>query len=250
MTCAKEFYNHSVLITGAASGIGHAQAEVFLAAEAKVFGIDQQEAPLIELQKRYPNFAYAVCDISDEAALATAHQQAIAYMGPVQILLNTAGILDDYRPALETSLALWDQVMNINLRSMYHLTTLCLPDMVENRGVIINMASIAGLVAGGGGVAYTAAKHAIVGLTKQLSLDYASQGVRVNAIAPGAIDTPMNAADFAGDGAMAKQVAEETPAKRWAQPEEVAQLTLFLASQAADYIHGTIVPIDGGWIAK
>ncbi len=97
-------------------------------------------------------------------------------------------------------------------------------------GTIINMASIAGLVAGGGGIAYTSAKHAIVGFTKQLALDYAEQGIRVKGIAPGAIQTPMNAADFEGEGEMAEWVANETPVKRWAQPEEVAELTLFLAS--------------------
>ena len=126
-----------------------------------------------------------------------------------------------------------------------------LPGMLaRGHGVFINMSSIAGLVGGGGGVAYTAAKHAVIGLTKQLDLDYAAKGIRANALAPGAINTPMNAADFAGDGKMAAWVAQETPAKRWAKPEEVAQLSLFLASDAADYIHGTVIPIDGGWLRK
>ncbi|WP_158178930.1 SDR family oxidoreductase, partial [Lactiplantibacillus plantarum] len=138
-----------------------------------------------------------------------------------------------------------------DLTSQFIVTNAVLPAMLAaQHGVFVNMASIAGLVGGGGGAAYTAAKHAIIGYTKQLDLDYAAQGIRANCIAPGAIDTPMNAADFAGDGKMAKWVASETPAKRWAQPQEVADLTLFLASQHADYIHGTVVPIDGGWLAK
>lgn len=99
-------------------------------------------------------------------------------------------------------------------------------------------------------IAYTTAKHAIVGFTKQLALDVADQGISVKGIAPGAIQTPMNAADFAGDGKMAQWVAEETPVKRWAQPEEVAALTLFLASPQASYLQGAIVPIDGGWTLK
>ena len=106
------------------------------------------------------------------------------------------------------------------------------------------------MCAGGGGIAYTTAKHAIVGFTKQLALDVADQGISVKGIAPGAIQTPMNAADFAGDGKMAQWVAEETPVKRWAQPEEVAALTLFLASPQASYLQGAIVPIDGGWTLK
>lgn len=112
------------------------------------------------------------------------------------------------------------------------------------------MASIAGLVGGGGGAAYTASKHAVVGYTKQVNLDYCREGIRANAIAPGAIQTPMNAADFSGDGKIAEWVAQETPAGRWAQPEEVAKLTLYLAGAASDYIHGTVIPIDGGWTAK
>ena len=89
------------------------------------------------------------------------------------------------------------------------------------------------------------------GYTKQLDYDYAAKGIRANCIAPGAIETPMNAKDFEeDDGKMAKWVADQTPAKRWAQPEEVAALTMFLASPRADYIHGTAVPIDGGWLEK
>lgn len=120
----------------------------------------------------------------------------------------------------------------------------------QNRGVIVNMASIAGLVAGGGGAAYTASKHAIIGYTKQLAYDYSRKGIRANAIAPGAIQTPMNEADFTGDGTMAKWIANETPAGRWAEASEVADLTLYLASDAASYIRGAVIPIDGGWIVK
>ena len=166
-------------------------------------------------------------------------------------MLNTAGILDAYKPTLETDEELWDKIMNTNLKSIFRLTNAVLPSMLkQSHGVIINMASIAGMVAGGGGAAYTAAKHAIIGYTKQLDYDYAKSGIRACSIAPGAINTPMNAADFAGDAHMARQVAEETPAGRWAKPEEVAELTLFLASQRADYIHGANVPIDGGWVEK
>ena len=152
---------------------------------------------------------------------------------------------------LETDEALWDRIFAVNVKSMYRLTQLLLPEMLQRTsGTIINMASIAGYVAGGGGVAYTSAKHAIIGFTKQLALDYASQGICVKGIAPGAIQTPMNTADFAGDGKMAEWVANETPVKRWAKPEEVAELTLFLATPQASYIQGAIVPIDGGWLLK
>jgi 3-oxoacyl-[acyl-carrier protein] reductase len=134
---------------------------------------------------------------------------------------------------------------------MFVITKEILPQMVRKAsGTVINMASVASFVGGGGGIAYTSAKHAVAGFTKQLALDYAGKGIHVNGLAPGAIQTPMNAADFAGDGAMAKWVAEETPMKRWAQPEEVATVTLFLASEQARYMQGTILPIDGGWLLK
>ena len=128
-------------------------------------------------------------------------------------MLNTAGVLDNYLPLANTEDDLWEKILDTNLKSMFILTKLLLPELLENRGTVINMASIAGLVAGGGGIAYTTSKHAIVGFTKQLALDYAAEGLHVNALAPGAIQTPMNQADFAGDGQMAKWVAEETPVK-------------------------------------
>lgn len=164
---------------------------------------------------------------------------------------NTAGVLDGYAKSLETDEALWDKIFNTNVKGMYFVTNAVLKQMlVQQRGVIVNMASIAGMIAGGGGAAYTASKHAVIGYTKQLSYDYYKDGIRINGIAPGAIETAMNAADFEGNGEMAKWVAEQTPAGRWAKPEEVARVTLFIASEESDYLHATIIPIDGGWMNK
>jgi len=178
-------------------------------------------------------------------------QACVTHFGGITVLLNTAGKLDGYHTIAETTSMEWEEIFQTNVSSMFYLTKEILPLMQANGGgTIINMASIAGMVAGGGGIAYTTAKHAIVGFTKQLALDVADQGISVKGIAPGAIQTPMNAADFAGDGKMAQWVAEETPVKRWAQPEEVAALTLFLASPQASYLQGAIVPIDGGWTLK
>ncbi|MDH6363252.1 3-oxoacyl-[acyl-carrier protein] reductase [Enterococcus sp. PF1-24] len=247
----KEFENKVVLVTGAASGIGYAQAEAFLKAGAKVFAVDIQ-ADFGDLGNEYSeNFATFSGDLSIAENCQAAVNICEKIFGKVEILLNTAGILDEYKPLIETDEQLWHKILSTNLDSMFYLTKAVLPNMLDRKaGTIINMASIAGLVAGGGGIAYTTAKHAIAGFTKQLALDYAAEGIHVNGIAPGAIKTPMNAADFAGDGAMAKWVAEETPVKRWAQPQEVAELTLFLASEKSSYLQGNIVPIDGGWLLK
>lgn len=246
-----DFSNKIVFVTGAASGIGASQARAFLEANARAFAFDQQSDDLQELKASYPDrFEFLLGDVRDKQLLQKAIQRCHEVFGTVDILLNTAGVLDDYLPLDQTDEDLWERIYETNVKSMFTLTKLLLPELLENQGTVINMASIAGLVAGGGGIAYTTSKHAIVGFTKQLALDYADKGLHVNALAPGAIKTPMNQADFAGDGQMAKWVAEETPVKRWAKPEEVAYATLFLASDEARYMQGNIVPVDGGWLLK
>lgn len=240
-----------VLLTGVASGIGQAQCQAFLTAGAKVLGVDLKEIELACPFKDHPNFHFMQGDVSQSLTAKKATKLALEKYGRIDILVNTAGILDGFAPTLETTEAQWDLVMGTNLKGTYLFTNEVLPHMLaQKKGTVVNMSSIAGLVAGGGGAAYTASKHAIVGYTKQLDLDYAKQGIRANAIAPGAIRTPMNQADFEGEAEMAKWVASETPAGRWAEPEEVANLTLYLASDLADYIHGTVIPIDGGWLEK
>lgn len=248
----EEYTNKTIFITGAASGIGYAQALAFLENGANVFGFDIEAQGLVQLQQQYPeHFAYKVGSVCSQQDVEQSYEAAISSFTQIDILCNTAGILDGFAKTLDTDEVLWDKIMNTNVKGTFFVTNKILPHMVaRGAGTIVNMASIAGLVAGGGGAAYTASKHAIVGYTKQLDLDYCRAGIRANAIAPGAIQTPMNQADFEGDGEMAKWVAQETPAGRWAQPQEVANLTLFLASSAADYMHGTVLPIDGGWLTK
>lgn len=248
------FKDKVILITGCASGIGLAQVEAFLGQGARVIGVDTQSTMALRMvNQAWPEiFHFYQRDISKseevtELIKTVAEEEDLT----VDVLLNTAGVLDDYRPTLETTEAQWDHVMDTNVKGTYLMTNEVLPQMLaKGRGTIVNMSSVAGLVAGGGGAAYTASKHAIIGYTKQVDLDYAKKGIRANAIAPGAIKTPMNAKDFAGDGELAKWVAQETPAGRWADPQEVAKLTLYLASEAADYIHGAVIPIDGGWLEK
>lgn len=238
----QDYSNKNILLTGAASGIGFSQLEAYLAAGAIVYAVDRQD-----IAYQHINLKTFKLDISQHKQLKV-WLETLTQSVSFDILLNTAGVLDDYKTSLDTTLDDWQHVLDINLTPMFILTNAVLPAMLSRGyGHIINMASIAGFSAGGGGVAYTSAKHAIVGYTKQLAFDYAAKGLHVNAIAPGAIKTPMNAADFAGDAEMAKQVAAQTPAKRWANPDEVAQLSFYLTSQQADYINGTVIPIDGGW---
>lgn len=238
----KTYTNKNILITGAASGIGFSQMMSYLTNGARVIAIDEQ---LIDVQhERLVTYQLDISHHDELINLLT----TITDKESIDILINTAGILDNYQPSLETNLENWQHILDVNVTPIFITTNAVLPGMIaRGGGHIVNMASIAGFSAGGGGAAYTTSKHAIIGYTKQLAFDYTQKGIHINAIAPGAIKTPMNAADFAGDGTMAKQVAEQTPAKRWATPQEVADLTLFLTSPQADYINGAVVPIDGGW---
>lgn len=229
-----------VLITGVSSGIGLAQARLFLKNGCAVYGVDKSEAPDIQEE----NFHFLQLDI-------TGNLVALFDVVPdVDILCNTAGILDAYKPLLAISDDEIADVFQTNFFATVAITRHYLAKMVERQaGIIINMCSIASFMAGGGGAAYTASKHALAGFTRQLALDYAKDKVQVFGIAPGAVKTAMTASDFE-PGGLADWVAQETPIGRWSSPDEIAELTGFLASGKASSMQGEIVKIDGGWSLK
>lgn len=229
----------TVLVTGVSSGIGRAQAQLFLENGWRVYGVDQSKKPNLT-----GDFHFLQQD------LTLALQSVFNWCPQVDVLCNTAGVLDDYKPLLEQSAQEIQEIFEINYVTPVELTRYYLTQMLKKQsGIIINMCSIASSLAGGGGHAYTSSKHALAGFTKQLALDYAEQGVQVFGIAPGAVKTSMTATDFE-PGGLAQWVADETPIKRWIEPEEVAELTLFLASGKAQSMQGEIVKIDGGWSLK
>ena len=229
----------TVLVTGASSGIGRAQALTFLENGYRVYGVDKGENPGFLNELRF----FKMDLTEDLTPLFTS-------LPEVDILCNTAGILDDYRPLHETSDEDREQIFALNLTATMKITRFYLQKMLEKKsGIIINMCSIASFLAGGGGAAYTASKHALAGLTKQIALDYADQNIQVFGLAPGAVKTAMTAADFE-PGGLADWVAEETPIKRWLDPQEVADVSLFLASGRAAAMQGEIIKIDGGWSLK
>lgn len=229
-----------VLITGVSSGIGLAQARLFLKNGCAVYGVDKSEAPDIQEE----NFHFLQLDITGNLA-------ALFDVVPdVDILCNTTGILDAYKPLLAISDDEIADVFQTNFFATVAITRHYLAEMVERQaGIIINMCSIASFMAGGGGAAYTASKHALAGFTRQLALDYAKDKVQVFGIAPGAVKTAMTASDFE-PGGLADWVAQETPIGRWSSPDEIAELTGFLASGKASSMQGEIVKIDGGWSLK
>ena len=229
----------TVLVTGASSGIGRAQALTFLENGYRVYGVDKDENPGFLNELRFIKLDLT----GDLTPLFTS-------LPEVDILCNTAGVLDDYRPLHETRDEDWEQLFALNLTATMKITRFYLQKMLEKKsGIIINMCSIASFLAGGGGVAYTASKHALAGLTKQIALDYADKNIQVFGLAPGAVKTAMTATDFE-PGGLADWVAEETPIKRWLDPQEVADISLFLASGKASAIQGEIIKIDGGWSLK
>lgn len=228
-----------VLITGVSSGIGLAQARLFLENGDRVYGVDRGPQPDLS-----GDFHFLQLDLTGD--LTSLYQT----VRDVDILCHTAGILDQYKPLLEQSEQEWEAVFATNVLTPIRITRHYLSQMVKRQsGVVITMCSIASFLAGGGGSAYTTSKHALAGFTRQLALDYAHRGIQVFGIAPGAVKTGMTQADFEVGG-LADWVAEETPIKRWLDPEEIAELTLFMASGRAGGMQGTIVTIDGGWSLK
>ncbi|MDO4432594.1 MAG: 3-oxoacyl-ACP reductase [Aerococcaceae bacterium] len=243
----------TVFITGVASGIGLAQAKAFLQKGHNVYGIDCQVGEVEALSAQYPQtFGFSQADVTQVNDVERAVTECVARYGSVQVLCNTAGVLDHFATLEQTTRDMWQRILDVNVTGMFNVTQALLPYLLQQpTSRVINMASIASLTAGGGGIAYTTAKHAVAGFTKQLAYDYSKKGLRSNAIAPGAIQTAMTQMDFEQDnGKMAQWVANQVPIGRWAQADEVAQLTLFLASDASDYMQGNIIPLDGGWMIR
>ena len=220
-----------VLVTGVSSGIGLAQASLFLEKGYQVYGVDKARKPNLT-----GDFHFLQLDLTDELS------PLFDWLADVDIICNTAGILDDYRPLLGQSDAQMQEIFAVNLFAPSKICRHYLPAMLERKsGIIINMCSIASFLAGGGGSSYTASKHALAGFTKQLAFDFGSQGVKVNILSPGFIETSMT------DGIDDERL-NRIPAQRAGKPEEIAALAVFLASDDSNYMHGSNVFMDGGWV--
>jgi len=222
-----ELEGKTVFITGASSGIGYTQAEAFLEQGASVFGIDLDETGLQNLKQAYPEtFSFWIADVRIQEEIAESIRVALKEFVRIDIIIHSAGNLDDDGTTLDTKEELWDEVFQTNVKSIYYATNLILPHMLKwEKGIIINTVSSAGTASGNGGAAYTASKHAIIGYTKQLSFDYSDKGIRANVICLGALKPERNERKNASNG-------------------EPGNVTLFMASDAADDIHGAVIPAE------
>ena len=242
------------IVTGAGSGMGRAMAQEFVAEGAKVLALDVRKSAVDETVSivGQPDKVVAFeCDVSNEESVKAAVAEAIKLWGRVDIVCNNAGILDDYATGEDTSTELWNRILGVNLSGPFFVCREVLPIMVkQGKGVIINTASISSFIAGGGGAAYTSSKHAVLGLTRQLAFEYGRKGVRVNAICPGPIHTGMT--DYLltpeGRNEHVDAIIEALPAGRWGKPVEIARLAVYLASDDADFVHGSAYVMDGGWL--
>lgn len=245
--------NKVAVVTGAASGIGQAIALRLAAEGAAVAALDVSEAGLKETVEKIAAAggraqAYAA-DISNAAAVDATVKAILADFGKVTTLVNNAGIFDNHVTPQETDEALWDRIIAVDLKGIYLLCKALLPALqASGNAAIVNLSSIAGIVAHGGGLAYTAAKHGVIGLTKSIAADY-GPAVRCNAVLPGAVMTAMTEKVFAKDqgNAAVLEAIGGSPAGRYAQPAELANAVLFLASDEASFVYGAQLVVDGGW---
>lgn len=251
---AGRLQNKMALVTGAGRGLGHAIASQFAREGAHVLCCDLDEgaawACAEQIRAEGGSGEGHAVDVADRAAIARMAETALAAHGRIDVVCNNAGILDDFRPATETADALWDKVLAVNLTAPFLISRAFIPAMIANGGgTFVNIASMAGLIAQAGGTAYTVSKHGVIGLTRQIAADYGQKGVRANAICPGSIDTEMSRA-FLKDAPEVQAIVDSVPAGRMGKPEEIAELATYLASDAAGFIHGAAMVIDGGWTIR
>ena len=240
------------LVTGASSGIGAQTVKLFSSLGAKVIAAARREDRLQDLANQYSDVMAVRCDVGVEADCKNLVDTIINEYGKIDILINNAGISDPI-PALEEDLDLFKRVIQIDLISCFHLAQLCAQHMEtqESGGAIVNVASIHGFVGSSPNnqPGYTAAKGGLINLTRELALEWARHGIRVNAIAPGYITTELTDEMIAGESGR-KWIERNTPMRRPGEVNELDGAMLLLASDAGSYITGETIAIDGGWLAR
>lgn len=247
--------NKIAVVTGAGSGIGKAIAILYAKEGAKVvvsdINLEAINATVDEIKLNKGIAMAVVANVAKEEDIGNLIDTAVKTYGTLDILVNNAGIMDNFVPAAEITDELWERVFAINTTGPMRAIRKSLPIFINKKsGVIINIASIGGLMGSRAGVAYTASKHAVVGITKNVGFQYASLGIRCNAIAPGGVNTNIGATiKEPNKFGMEKAMAGMNINPRMGEPIEIAKVALFLASDDSSFVNGIVVTADSGWTA-
>jgi meso-butanediol dehydrogenase/(S,S)-butanediol dehydrogenase/diacetyl reductase len=251
-TPLRRFENKVAIVTGAASGMGRATAIRLAQEGAQVFGIDVNEAGLAELastiEETSAKIETAVVDVTDRDQCFGAVATVVSDHGRLDVVANVAGIVR-FANAHEQSGDEWNMILAVNLSGPFFLSQAALPHLVETGGNIVNVASNAGLMGQAYTTAYCASKHGLIGMSKSLAMEYMKKNVRINVVAPGGTDTPMNHGIEFPDGADMKLVQPYVGMKGFADSEDIASAIAYVASDEAKSIHGAVLSVDNGVMA-
>jgi NAD(P)-dependent dehydrogenase (short-subunit alcohol dehydrogenase family) len=247
-----DFTGKVALITGAASGMGAATAREFRAAGGQVVIVDRNDQLAGQVAREIEAGPPVIGDVSDSAFCNRAVETTLDRHGRLDVLVNAAGIIVR-ADALNTSDEQWQRVMNVNVNGVFFMSRAAVgPMKKQGHGVIINFGSIWGGVGAAGVIAYCASKGAVHQITRAMALDYVNDGIRINAVCPGEVNTPMLASERSEPVTpeLMQQLADTVPMGRLAEPVEIARVVLFMASDAASYMTGTMVNVDAGYTAR
>ncbi|MGZ3687207.1 MAG: SDR family oxidoreductase [Bdellovibrionota bacterium] len=243
------------LVTGAASGIGRATALAFAQNGAAVVVADVLDVDGVKtakmIEERGGRALFVKCDVSSESDVKNLMNKTIETFGRLDYAFNNAGIEGKPGNTVDCTSENWDRVININLKGVWLCMKYELPQMLKQKsGSIVNTSSIAGVIGFQSIPAYTASKHGVIGLTQTAALEYAKTGIRINAVCPGVIQTPMIDRFTQGEAQARKMLVDGEPVGRVGQPEEVASAVVWLCSDGASFVTGHPLVIDGGWVAQ